>query len=230
MQRRWRTALLAVGLAFLVVVCNGWLLTTEAGAVILTRLLEWQSWPVDEDRVREKAQAIAVLGGRTRRIDYGAQLHLATGVPLLLVGKGTGDSGFAAESEKMEDILLRRYGLGPRWVETESLTTRENALFARCLVASMGVQTIALVTDRHHMPRARRLFEMAGFDVIAAPTPDTRPVTGPLSWASLVPGHAGMKAVRRPLGEWAGLLLAPLEAWVRPSPPCPYGGPVHDAA
>lgn len=223
MRRGWRTALLGTGLVVLLGGLGGWLGTTEAGALVLLKLLEWQSSPVDPAVVKARAQAIAVLGGRTSRIDYAARLYLQTGVPLLLVGKGTGDSGFEAESEKMEDILLRRYGLGPRWVETESKDTRENGLFAWCLVSSMGVKRIALVTDRWHMPRARRRFESAGFDVIAAPASDGEPARPALTLESFVPGKAGIAAARLPVREWAGFLFGPVERLLDPPRACPYG-------
>jgi len=228
MSRGRRSAFLALGLALLVAACYGFLVTTQAGAFLLLDLLLWQSPPVDPSEVRAKAQAIVVLGGRTNRIDYAAQLHLQTGVPLLLVGKGTGDSGFDAESEKMEDILLRKYGIGPRWVENESRDTRENAVFAWCLVSSMGVKRIALVTDPHHMPRARRRFASEGFDVISAPTPDGEPPRTPLTPASFLPSKAGLAAARRPVREWIGILFGPLERVLDPPRRCPYtGAAVH---
>ena len=222
MRRAWRSTFLALGLSVLIAAVYGWLVTTLAGATLLLSVLQWMSFPADPEEIRAEAQAIVVLGGRTNRIDYGARLHFATGVPLFLVGKGSGDSGFAAESEKMEDILLRKYGIGPRWVENESRDTRENAEFAWCLVSSMGVKRIALVTDPHHMPRARRQFASAGFEVISAPTPDGEPPRPVLTWASLAPSRAGIAAARRPLREWVGLLLGPVERLIDPPRACPY--------
>jgi uncharacterized SAM-binding protein YcdF (DUF218 family) len=222
MRRAWRNTLASLALLLLLCLVGVFLVTTQAGAAFLMFMLQRQSSPVDPELVRSRAQAIAVLGGRTARIDYGAQLHFATGVPLLLVGKGSGDSGFDAESEKMEDILLRRYGIGPRWVETESRDTRENALFAWCLVGSMGVKRIALVTDPHHMPRARRRFEAAGFEVIPAPTPDGEPRHPPLTLASFVPSRAGMAAARRPLHEWTAMAFSLVDFLADPPRRCPY--------
>jgi uncharacterized SAM-binding protein YcdF (DUF218 family) len=222
MRRAWRHTLLAFGLLLLLSLAAVLLVTTQAGAAFLMFMLQRQWPPVDPELVRSRAQAIAVLGGRTARIAYGAQLHFATGVPLLLVGKGSGDSGFDAESEKMEDILLRRYGIGPRWVETESRDTRENALFAWCLVGPMGVKRIALVTDPHHMPRARRRFAAAGFEVIPAPTPDGEPPRPPLTLASFVPSRAGIAAARRPLHEWTAMAFSFVEFLADPPRRCPY--------
>lgn len=221
MRRPLRIATYLASLALVLVAVGGFLGTTQAGAVLLLYLLERQSSPVTAGMLSGQVDAIAVLGGRTSRIDYAARLHRETGIPLLLVGKGTGDSGFEAESEKMEDILLRRYGVGPRWVETESLDTRENALFAWCLVSSMNVRSVALVTDPRHMPRARRRFEAAGFRVIAAPAPDGTPPLPPLTRESFIPGKSGIEAARRPLREWAGAWAWPLEDWLHPPRPCP---------
>jgi uncharacterized SAM-binding protein YcdF (DUF218 family) len=229
MRRAWRNAFLTTALLLVTCAFATVLVTSQTGAGLLVYLLEWQSRPARPEVVRAKADAIAVLGGRTARIHYGARLHLATGVPLLLVGKGTGDSGFEAESEKMEDILLRDYGIGPRWVETESLTTRENGLFAACLVGAMGVRRVALVTDPQHMPRARLRFEAAGFTVIPAPTPDWKPPRPALTWAGLVPSRAGIAAARRPLHEWAAIAMAaaPFEAMFDPPRACPYQSALH---
>jgi uncharacterized SAM-binding protein YcdF (DUF218 family) len=126
----------------------------------------------------------------------------------------------------MEDILLRQYGIGPRWVETESLDTKENALFAWCLLSSFGVKRIALVTHASHMRRARGRFEAAGFDVIPDAIPDNpRLLPQPaLTPASFVPGKAGIAAARLPLREWFGVVFAPVERLLDPSRPCPYAG------
>lgn len=223
MRRGWRSTFLALGLTALVGVAGGWLVTTEAGARLLIAALEWRSSPADPATVRSQAQAIVVLTGQPVRIHTGARLALVTGVPLALVGKGGGERGFEAESEEMEDTLLRRYGIGPRWVETESLNTRENAAFAKCLLSSFGVRRVALVTHAYHMPRAKRLFETAGFSVIPAPVPDASamPKT-PLTRASFIPGRAGMQAARLPLREWAGFLFAGAGRWLAPARPCPY--------
>lgn len=225
MGRRWRTALLVAGLLVLVAASNLWLATTQAGALLLLKALEWQSSPADPREVRAGAQAIVVLGGRTSRIHDAARLHLATGVPLALVGKGTGDSGFEAESEKMEDILLRQYGIGPRWVEVESFNTRENAVYAWCLLASMGVRSIALVTHGYHMPRAKGGFEAAGFHVIPVPLPGGYPPLPALAADSFLPSRAGIAAARLPLREWAGVLFGPADRVLNPPRRCDVPAP-----
>jgi uncharacterized SAM-binding protein YcdF (DUF218 family) len=215
--------------AALVLACClvGLLVSTTAGAALLLWGLERSSAPVRPEQLRGRVDAIAVLGGRTARIHQAARLSLATDIPLLLIGKGTGDSGFEAESEKMEDILLRQYGIGPRWVETESVNTHQNAVFAWCLAASMGVRKVALLTDPFHMPRARAEFQAAGFDVIAAPATDgfELPWRPQFSWSidSFVPGRAGWHAARRPVLEWGRTIAAYLGGIFAPSPACGRG-------
>ncbi|HEY0823788.1 MAG TPA: YdcF family protein [Ramlibacter sp.] len=204
----WLTGACAFVLALMV------LLASEAGAVLMLYGLERQSSPVQPAQLRD-VQAIAVLGGRTARVHYAAALHRATRLPLLLTGKGTGDTEFAAESQKMEQILQLRYGLRPRWVEIESIDTLENALYSWCVLAPAGVRRVALLTDAVHMPRARALFEAAGFEVVPAPAPDAPKLDYPLTLDSFVPSSDGLRATRYPTQEWAGRLLAPLEVALR---------------
>lgn len=220
MGRRTRAAALTL---VLLAACAGFVATTRAGAALLANGLVVLSSPAQPSDLAGRVDAIVVLGGRTARIHEAARLHLGTGVPLFLTGKGTGDSGFAAESEKMEDILLRQYGLGPRWVETESRSTHENAALSWCLAASMGVRRVALVTDPMHMPRAWAEFVAAGFQVLPAPAQDagarrSEPAFKP-DWSSFVPGGPGWRAARRPLREWGGMVLA-LLATLGPAPAC----------
>ncbi len=51
-------------------------------------------------------------------------------------------------------------------------TTREEAQRMAALLGPRGVRTILLVTDPQHLIRARRLFERAGFRVLAAVADD----------------------------------------------------------
>jgi uncharacterized SAM-binding protein YcdF (DUF218 family) len=221
-----RILLVVVGL-LLYLSAAALLCTTRGGAVLLVRLLEWQSSPVSPDILKDKVQAIALLGGRTARVHYAARLQAETGLPLLITGKGTGDSPFAAESEKMQDILQKKYGIRAEWVETEALTTRQNALFSWCLLEQTGVRRLALVTDPQHMPRARAHFEAAGFDIVPAPTPDGARTLESLTLASFVPGRQGIAAAKYPLEQWGGVLLARLESLLPARPDCDGKVPVH---
>lgn len=205
----WLTAACGFGLSSMVLLCS------EAGAAFLLYALERQAQPIRAEQLRQ-VQAIVVLGGRTDRVHYAAALHRQTALPLFLTGKGTGDTEFAAESQKMEQILQQRYGLQPRWVEIESLDTLENALYTACMLRGTGVHRVALLTDPVHMPRSRALFHAAGFAVVPAPAPDAPVrVRFPLTLDSFVPSQDGIDAARYPVKEWAGTLIEPVQLVAR---------------
>jgi len=54
-------------------------------------------------------------------------------------------------------------------------TTREEAQESAALLSPRGIRRIVLVTGTLHMPRARRLFEREGFDVVAAAVDEVSP-------------------------------------------------------
>ena len=139
---------------------------------------------LDRARARE-AQAIVVLGAGKRthapefggetvnrlaleRLRYAAALARETRLPVLV--SGGAPAGDTPEARLMEALLRDEYGLPPRWVETASRDTRENARFSAVHLQAAGVGRILLVTHAMHMERARAEFEAAGLDVIPAPT------------------------------------------------------------
>jgi hypothetical protein len=70
----------------------------------------------------------------------------------------------------MQESLLRDFNMQPRWIETTSRTTHENAIFSAPILKADGVNTVYLVTHAWHMPRAKAAFEATGITVIPAPT------------------------------------------------------------
>jgi uncharacterized SAM-binding protein YcdF (DUF218 family) len=186
------------------------LLTSRAGARFLAWSVEWAGGSSTLEELRT-AQAIALLGGRTRRVHDAARLQRQTGLPMLVSGKGTGDAPFAAESEKMAQILRTEYRIEPRWLEKQSLDTVQNALYSWCLVEGSGVRRVALVTDPRHMLRARTAFAAAGFDVLPAPTP-SQP-RKPLTWQDLLPAKSIEPESRQALLEWTGAVATLWQVW-----------------
>jgi uncharacterized SAM-binding protein YcdF (DUF218 family) len=222
-QRRASLGARLLGVVALVALSAAWLRTTEAGARVMLAGLEWRSTPVDPQRVGERAQAIAVLGGNLDRMDYGARLHLSTRVPLLMVGWGRPSArpARAAHADPVTAYLLHKYGIAPRWVENQSTNTLENAVFSACLVSGMGVKRIALVTDPYHMRRATYQFRAAGFEVIPAPVPDGGPPRPRLTLASFVPSQRGWVEARGPAHEWLGLVFGPVQRAFEKPRTCP---------
>jgi uncharacterized SAM-binding protein YcdF (DUF218 family) len=183
----------------------GAVLTTPAGAHLLQTQMEW--WTrADPSEQYGKAQAIVVLGGRTNRVRFGAELHRMVPLPILVTGRGTGDSPYKAESEKMAHILRSEYGIAPRWLETQSLDTAENAELSRCLLEAAGVRSIVLVTDSRHMLRGSTAFEAAGFEVVRFTIPPPWRESPPVALSTFLPSQAAtdeaMALVREAAGAW----------------------------
>ncbi len=166
------------------------------------------------------AQAIVVLsaemvpapeyGGTTigpvtlARLRYGARLHRATGLPILVTG-GQHSVGGATLAEGMRLALAEDFGIGDAWVEDASATTADNARFSADLLRAHGASRVLLVTSAWHMPRSVRAFEAAGVSVIEAPT--NFDVVDEVSVLSLLPSaralHRSYYGLHERLGELA---------------------------
>lgn len=125
--------------------------------------------------MQESGFALAVLGCRAdsatlqrraragsaafkARSGHGAKLAVACG------GRRWGE---LVEADAIARIL-RETGVPPEAIARElcSLDTRDNARFTAALLARRGISRVALVTCTWHLPRAMRLFEAAGLEVV----------------------------------------------------------------
>ena len=163
------------------------------------------------------AQAIVVLsaesadapeyGGSTvgpltlARVRYGARLHRATGLPVLVTG-GPGAAGQASMAEAMRLTLAEDFAVTDVVVEDRAATTAENAAFSAELLRARGVGRVLLVTSAWHMPRALRAFERRGVAVVAAPTNFDGPADRGV--LSLLPSARALQRSYYGLHEWAG--------------------------
>jgi uncharacterized SAM-binding protein YcdF (DUF218 family) len=139
----------------------------------------------------EPAGAIVVLGAGVepggvlsdtsmRRAVEGMVLYRKGLAPLVLFS-GPGPAAGPVEAEVRAE-LARALGISPGAILTEggAETTREEAVNSGRLLRERGVRRILLVTDSHHMVRAKRLFEMRGFEVLPAATGElSSPVSQP---------------------------------------------------
>jgi uncharacterized SAM-binding protein YcdF (DUF218 family) len=171
--------------------------------------------PLDLARAKE-AQAIVVLaGGRARgavewggetvnafTLRYGAYLARQTGLPVLLTG-GLGNAEREPEAVLMQRVLQRDFGIAPRWMETTSHTTAENARFSAAMLRANGVSCVLLVTHSFHIPRAAAQFESAGVKVIAAPTGFQG--LRKFDWLQLVPTADALRLSHIALREYLAL-------------------------
>jgi uncharacterized SAM-binding protein YcdF (DUF218 family) len=136
------------------------------------------------------------------RLEYGARLARDLQLPILVTG-GKTPAADVPLALIMQESLLRDFNLKPRWIETKSRTTHENAVFSAAILKAEGVNTIYLVTHAWHMPRAKAAFEAAGVTVIPAPT---RFVTTPVfELKGFLPTPRSLQNSYFAFYEWIGL-------------------------
>jgi uncharacterized SAM-binding protein YcdF (DUF218 family) len=179
-HKRPRIARTLLGSAFILL----WLLSTPFLSDALLHRLEVPHLSLTDKTTT--ADAIVVLGGGTyfnapeyandtvgnaslERIRYAAKLHKITGKPILLTG-GTPLGNSISEAALMKVVLEHEFNTPVEWIEEKSDNTFENARNSHRLLQSSGIKRIFLVTHAWHMPRALRVFQAVGFDVIPAPT------------------------------------------------------------
>lgn len=224
-RRLPRTGLVLSVVALLVLA----IISTPAGALLLTVPLENRSAPLTSAR-NTGAQAIVVLGGgRIRnapeyggrdiprpiplvRLRYAAQLQRETGLPVLVSG-GAPDGAAESEAAVMARSLREDFAVPVRWIEGGSDDTQQNAALSAKILKAAGVHRILLVTDTMHMPRSQTLFTQAGLDVVAAPAS----LTGrrPLLPTDFMPSGEGMERAHYALHEWLGLAWSALRRLLR---------------
>jgi len=179
-RRRWAFGVAAAATALMIAQCM------PAVGGLLIGSLESQSAAIAPTAAKPDADAIVVLGSglvtdaaeyggdtaneRTLiRTRYGATLARRYDLPVLVTG-GRLPNTERAEAEVMAGILSHEFGVDARWQEGASMDTAENAAFSARILKAAGIHRIVLVTHAFHMPRARRLFEQAGLEVVPAPT------------------------------------------------------------
>lgn len=214
LRHRWRrlgTGLLTLGMAGL------YALSTPMMAMWLNRGLE--RYPVIGAEPLSRAEAIVVLSGGKKpapeyggmepgadslaRLRYAARLAHQSGKPILLTGGAP--MGGEAEGAVMARVLREEYGIVPRWVETRSNTTLENARYSAELLRAAGIKRIALVSQGWHLRRALPFFQRQGLEVTAAPTAFIRYDGGGVAW--YLPSGRAMQECHAALREWLGMLF-----------------------
>jgi uncharacterized SAM-binding protein YcdF (DUF218 family) len=218
--RRFGLTLGALGIALL------WGLSTPFVSSRLLNLIE--PGQVPEVAALKNAQAIVVLGGGTyfdapeyggdsagtftlERLRWGARLHRETGLPLLVSG-GKPLANATTEASQMKEALARDFQVPVRWTEERAANTLESARYTRELLSREGVNRIALVTHASHMARAHRAFELAGFEVLDAPTAFSR--RGPFTALELLPNAYGLVESRIFLHEVLGRGWYHVRRWI----------------
>ena len=167
----------------------------------------------------QQAQAIVLLGGGLRdskelysplastgiqleRLRYAAFLQKETHLPLLITGASpTG----AIEAKIAAEELQNFFNVPTKWIEPRALTTKENALFTKQILAKEGIHKIILVTNEWHMQRAKLLFQQQGFDVLPASVGEgITPDSYGLNMMHFIPQGGAITKNMQLLKEWIG--------------------------
>lgn len=174
---RWMV-LLAFAVIF--VLGNRWV------SMSIVRSLEQQYLPQEE---YQPADVAVVLGGGTDpiqyprlipevngagdRVIYGVKLYKDGVVDQVIVTGGTAEWQGTFSTTPAQDMsaLMQLMGVPSEVIieEGDSLNTYEDAQYSAKIIQERGWKKVILVTSALHMPRAVKLFEDAGIEVIPAP-------------------------------------------------------------
>ncbi len=149
----------------------------------------------------EEYGGIDTVSAKTlQRIQYAAWLHKKTQLPILVTG-GSVYGEPTAEAVLMNQVMVSSFGIAPRWIETESKTTAENAKFSTEILKRNGINQIVLVTHADHMQRALIEFEQSSLNLIPAPTAFQ---SNKSVWTDYFPSAKGLLKSQRALHEMLG--------------------------
>ena len=123
------------------------------------------------------------------RLQTGAALHRATGLPILTTG-GIVERRRPAIGTIMAISLRDDFGVETAWIEGKSYDTWENAAFSATILKQQGIGSVYVVSNGWHLRRAMIAFRKAGLVATAAPTSTEPPLTP--TFADFVPR----------VGEW----------------------------
>ncbi|TGP26629.1 MULTISPECIES: YdcF family protein [unclassified Mesorhizobium] len=232
-----RRRLAATGsvVAFLILALSAW---TSVGAMMLTPLEERFQKPA----LPEKIDGIVVLGGgfegAINLVRGGYELNsggdrmvetaiLARRFPQAKVVVSGGNGELFLDGEGDADTaprLLTALGVSADRLilENKSRNTYENAVFSRRLVEPKPGETWLLVTSAFHMPRAKALFDKAGFPTI--PWPVDYRTSGKEGIGLFRDNPAdSLQATTTAIREWTGLFAYWLSGRIDQPFPAPGG-------
>nr|WP_251047875.1 YdcF family protein [Planococcus sp. ISL-109] len=133
------------------------MLEADAAIVLGTKIIGEEPSPVLEQRIR-----------------HAIDLYEAGYVKKIIFTGGITDGADFAESAVSRDFAIRNnVPAEDILIETESLITEENFLFAGELAAANDLSSFLVVSDPLHMKRALLMAEHAGIDAHSSPTPST---------------------------------------------------------
>jgi uncharacterized SAM-binding protein YcdF (DUF218 family) len=148
-----------------------------------TPLVSWWATKLAEQWNDPEGEVLIVLGGSILdggivgetsywRSVYGVLAFKNRGFRQVLLSGGPADTTSTPVSQPMKQFMeCLGVPAGVIQMETESGSTRENAIHSARLLAHVPGRKVLLTSD-FHMFRARRAFAKAGMDVAPSPFPD----------------------------------------------------------
>jgi uncharacterized SAM-binding protein YcdF (DUF218 family) len=161
-----------------------WVLSTPIVAYTMWHALTRAATPLQAGELPKTHAMIVVLpGGKVtareypdgetaapltaQRARYAVALAKSSGLPLAIPGGK--HRGVLSEAELTRRFVENELKHPVALTEHTSLDTRQNALNLVQPLRARNIDTVVLVTDARHMPRAAQAFTAAGFNVIRAP-------------------------------------------------------------
>ena len=207
-----------------------WLLSTPAGAWLVSEPLARAATRLESSGQAEGAQAIVVLGGgivshvadgfalddlagSAARVIEGARVYRLLGDPLVIVSGGntTHLNPPRSEAAAFRDAIVKLGVPADRIVvEDQAMTTREEALRIKPMLASRHIDRVVLVTSPSHMGRSLATFRALGIDVV--PSVSRLRTDRAVPW-SLWPDHDSLLVSDSALYDYAGWLYYRLHGW-----------------
>ena len=220
--RRWLTT----------VILGYWVLSIPAGAWLLTRPGAASYGPIQTREQAAGAQAIVMLGGGIKthvadgmalddlgpsayRLFETVRLYRLLGEPLVIV---SGGNTLKLDPPRPEAAAYRegaiRLGIPPDriLVEDRSLTTREEAVILKPLLAARGITKFVLVTSPTHMGRSLATFRAVGLDPIGSASPLWN--DDDVSYWSPVPGRDWLLMSDTAIYDYAAALYYWSRGWL----------------
>jgi len=100
----------------------------------------------------------------------GAEAYRRLNLPVAVTG-GPRPGGTDSEAALMRAALDKDFSVPVTWVDEHARTTYENALFISRLLAPAHIDTVVVVTQAWHMPRALWAFGHVGLHPVPWPAP-----------------------------------------------------------
>ncbi len=109
-----------------------------------------------------------------RRAIWSARLYEEGIAPAIICTGGIGRRQTRSEASACRELLIER-GVPDSaiYMEGQSASTEENAIYAQAIMQTNGWQTAVIVTDSFHILRASWIFNGVGIEHVTSPVPRT---------------------------------------------------------